>query len=113
MKQAEIFLTSYNVPLESQAFFAILSGYVVAQMEQREDFLGKEEHIGTFRAQGWRGGTYPLVVAVNELRGLLSSAQAKGKAELIALLTQIALKIAQKWVMYGCFAVPLTLILSK
>ncbi len=39
-------------------------------MEQREDFLGKEGHVRTLRAQGQRGGTY-LVVAIDEISGLL------------------------------------------
>lgn len=68
-------------------------GYVVAQMEQREDFLGKE---GALRKRlGLKAsdvGLTPLVVAIDELGAIVASAQAKEKAELIALLTQIALK---------------------
>lgn len=68
-------------------------GYVVAQMEQREDFLGKEgarqQRLGLKASEV---GLTPLVVAIDELGALVASAQAKEKAELIALLTQIALK---------------------
>lgn len=68
-------------------------GYVVAQMEQREDFLGKEG--GRQQRLGLKAsdvGLTPLVVAIDELGALVASAQAKEKAELFALLTQIALK---------------------
>lgn len=68
-------------------------GYVVAQMEQREDFLGEEgarqQRLGLKASEV---GLTPLVVAIDELGALVASAQAKEKAELIALLTQIALK---------------------
>ena len=68
-------------------------GYVVAQMEEREDFLGKEgarqQRLGLKASEV---GLTPLVVAIDELGALVASAQAKEKAELIALLTQIALK---------------------
>lgn len=68
-------------------------GYVVAQMEKREDFLGKEgarqQRLGLKASEV---GLTPLVVAIDELGALVASAQAKEKAELIALLTQIALK---------------------
>lgn len=68
-------------------------GYVVAQMEQREDFLGKEgarqQRLGLRASEV---GLTPLVVAIDELGALVASAQAKEKAELVALLTQIALK---------------------
>lgn len=68
-------------------------GYVVAQMEQREAFLGKEgarqQRLGLKASDV---GLTPLVVAIDELGALVASAQAKEKAELIALLTQIALK---------------------
>lgn len=68
-------------------------GYVVAQMEQREAFLGKEgarqQRLGLKASEV---GLVPLVVAIDELGALVASAQAKEKAELIALLTQIALK---------------------
>lgn len=68
-------------------------GYVVAQMEQREAFLGKEgtrqQRLGLKASDV---GLVPLVVAIDELGALVASAQAKEKAELIALLTQIALK---------------------
>lgn len=68
-------------------------GYVVAQMEQREELLGRE---GALRKRlGLKAsevGFTPLVVAIDELGALVASAQAKEKAELIALLTQIALK---------------------
>ena len=68
-------------------------GYVVAQMEQREDFLGKEgarqQRLGLKASEV---GLTPLVVAIDELGALVASAQAKEKAHLIALLTQIALK---------------------
>lgn len=68
-------------------------GYVVAQMEQREDFLGKEgarqQRLGLKASDV---GLTPLVVAIDELGALVASAQAKEKAELLALLTQIALK---------------------
>ena len=68
-------------------------GYVVSQMEQREDFLGKEgarqQRLGLTASEV---GLTPLVVAIDELGALVASAQAKEKAELIALLTQIALK---------------------
>lgn len=68
-------------------------GYVVAQMEQREAFLGKEgarrQRLGLKASEV---GLTPLVVAIDELGAIVASAQAKEKAELIALLTQIALK---------------------
>lgn len=68
-------------------------GYVVAQMEQREAFLGEEgarqQRLGLKASEV---GLTPLVVAIDELGALVASAQAKEKAELIALLTQIALK---------------------
>lgn len=68
-------------------------GYVVAQMEQREDFLGKEgarqQRLGLKASEV---GLTPLVVAIDELGALVASAQAKEKAQLVALLTQIALK---------------------
>lgn len=68
-------------------------GYVVAQMEQREDFLGKsgarQQRLGLKASEV---GLTPLVVAIDELGALVASAQAKEKAELFALLTQIALK---------------------
>lgn len=68
-------------------------GYVVAQMEQREAFLGKEgarqQRLGLKASEV---GLTPLVVAIDELGALVASAQAKEKAELFALLTQIALK---------------------
>ena len=68
-------------------------GYVVAQMEQMEDFQGKEG--GRQQRLGLKAsdvGLTPLVVAIDELGALVASAQAKEKAELFALLTQIALK---------------------
>lgn len=68
-------------------------GYVVAQMEQREDFLGKEGarqgHLGLKASEV---GLVPLVVAIDELGALVASAGTKEKAQLVALLTQIALK---------------------
>lgn len=68
-------------------------GYVVAQMEQREELLGRE---GALRKRlGLKAsevGLTPLVVAIDELGAIVASAQAKEKAELVALLTQIALK---------------------
>jgi hypothetical protein len=68
-------------------------GYVVAQMEQREAFLGKEgarqQRLGLKASDV---GLTPLVVAIDELGAIVASAQAKEKAQLIALLTQIALK---------------------
>lgn len=68
-------------------------GYVVAQMEQREELLGRE---GALRKRlGLKAsevGLTPLVVAIDELGAIVASAQAKEKAELFALLTQIALK---------------------
>lgn len=68
-------------------------GYVVAQMEQREDFLGKEgarqQRLGLKASDV---GLTPLVVAIDELGAIVASAQAKEKAQLFALLTQIALK---------------------
>ena len=68
-------------------------GYVVAQMQQREDFLGKEgARQGRLGLKASDVGLTPLVVAIDELGALVASAQAKEKAELIALLTQIALK---------------------
>lgn len=68
-------------------------GYVVAQMEQREDFLGKGgARQGRLGLKASDVGLVPLVVAIDELGALVASAQAKEKAELIALLTQIALK---------------------
>lgn len=68
-------------------------GYVVAQMEQREDFLGKEgARQGRLGLKASDVGLVPLVVAIDELGALVASAQAKEKAELLALLTQIALK---------------------
>ncbi len=51
---------------------------------------GQEGASGTFRTQGWRVGLTPLVVAIDELGAIVASAQAKEKAELIALLTQMA-----------------------
>ena len=68
-------------------------GYVVAQMEQREAFLGQEgARQGRLGLKASEVGLVPLVVAIDELGALVASAQAKEKAELIALLTQIALK---------------------
>lgn len=68
-------------------------GYVVAQMEQREDFLGKEgARQGRLGLKASEVGLTPLVVAIDELGAIVASAQAKEKAELVALLTQIALK---------------------
>lgn len=68
-------------------------GYVVAQMEQREAFLGKEgarrQRLGLKASEV---GLTPLVVAIDELGAIVASAQAKEKAQLVALLTQIALK---------------------
>lgn len=68
-------------------------GYVVAQMEQREDFLGKEgarqQRLGLKASEV---GLTPLVVAIDELGALVASAGTKEKAQLVALLTQIALK---------------------
>lgn len=68
-------------------------GYVVAQMEQREAFLGEEgarqQRLGLKASEV---GLTPLVVAIDELGAIVASAQAKEKAELFALLTQIALK---------------------
>lgn len=68
-------------------------GYVVAQMEQREAFLGKEgarrQRLGLKASEV---GLTPLVVAIDELGAIVASAQAKEKAQLFALLTQIALK---------------------
>lgn len=68
-------------------------GYVVAQMEQREAFLGKEgarqQRLGLKASDV---GLTPLVVAIDELGAIVASAQAKEKAQLFALLTQIALK---------------------
>lgn len=68
-------------------------GYVVAQMEQREAFLGEEgarrQRLGLKASEV---GLTPLVVAIDELGAIVASAQAKEKAQLIALLTQIALK---------------------
>lgn len=68
-------------------------GYVVAQMEQREAFLGKEgarqQRLGLKASEV---GLTPLVVAIDELGAIVASAEAKEKAKLIALLTQIALK---------------------
>lgn len=68
-------------------------GYVVAQMEQREAFLGKEgarqQRLGLKASDV---GLTPLVVAIDELGAIVASAEAKEKAKLIALLTQIALK---------------------
>lgn len=68
-------------------------GYVVAQMEQREAFLGKEgARQGRLGLKASEVGLTPLVVAIDELGAIVASAQAKEKAQLIALLTQIALK---------------------
>lgn len=68
-------------------------GYVVAQMDQREDFLGKEgARQGRLGLKASDVGLTPLVVAIDELGAIVASAQAKEKAHLIALLTQIALK---------------------
>lgn len=68
-------------------------GYVVAQMEQREDFLGREgARQGRLGLKASDVGLTPLVVAIDELGAIVASAQAKEKAQLIALLTQIALK---------------------
>lgn len=68
-------------------------GYVVAQMEQREDFLGKEgARQGRLGLKASEVGLIPLVVAIDELGALVASAGTKEKAELVALLTQIALK---------------------
>jgi len=68
-------------------------GYVVAQMEQREAFLGEEgarqQRLGLKASDV---GLTPLVVAIDELGAIVASAQAKEKAQLFALLTQIALK---------------------
>ncbi len=54
--ELRLFLTSYNVPLESPDVLSML-GYVVAQMEQREDFLGKKERQGRLETPGLAGGT--------------------------------------------------------
>ncbi len=59
-------------------------------MEQREDFLGKEGVRQGRLGSGLRGGTDPLVVAIDEL-GAVVVWQAK-KSRVDALLTQIALK---------------------
>lgn len=68
-------------------------GYVVAQMEQREDFLGKEgARQGRLGLKASEVGLVPLVVAIDELGALVASAGTKEKAQLVALLTQIALK---------------------
>ena len=68
-------------------------GYVVAQMEQREKFLGQEgARLGRLGLKASEVGLIPLVVAIDELGALVASAEAKEKAQLIALLTQIALK---------------------
>lgn len=68
-------------------------GYVVAQMEQREAFLGQEgARQGRLGLKASEVGLTPLVVAIDELGAIVASAQAKEKAHLIALLTQIALK---------------------
>jgi hypothetical protein len=68
-------------------------GYVVAEMEQREDFLGKEgARQGRLGLKASEVGLIPLVVAIDELGALVASASAKEKAQLVALLTQIALK---------------------
>lgn len=67
--------------------------YVVAQMEQRENFLGQEgARQGRLGLKASEVGLIPLVVAIDELGALVASAEAKEKAKLIALLTQIALK---------------------
>ncbi len=52
------------------------------KMEQiiDEDFLLKKEQCpGTFRAQGQRGGTYLLVVAIDELGAIVASGASKRK----------------------------------
>ena len=68
-------------------------GYVVAEMEQREDFLGKEgARQGRLGLKASEVGLIPLVVAIDELGALVASAGTKEKAQLVALLTQIALK---------------------
>lgn len=68
-------------------------GYVVAQMEQREDFLGQEgARQGRLGLKASEVGLTPLVVAIDELGALVASAGAKEKAQLVAFLTQIALK---------------------
>ena len=68
-------------------------GYVVAQMEQREDFLGREgARQGRLGLKASEVGLTPLVVAIDELGALVASAGTKEKAQLVALLTQIALK---------------------
>lgn len=68
-------------------------GYVVAQMNQREDFLGKEgARQGRLGLKASEVGLIPLVVAIDELGALVASAGTKEKAQLVALLTQIALK---------------------
>lgn len=68
-------------------------GYVVAQMEQRENFLGQEgARQGRLGLKASEVGLIPLVVAIDELGALVASAEAKEKAKLISLLTQIALK---------------------
>lgn len=68
-------------------------GYVVAQMEQREDFLGSEgARQGRLGLKASEVGLIPLVVAIDELGALVASAGTKEKAQLVALLTQIALK---------------------
>ena len=68
-------------------------GYVVAQLEQREDFLGQEgARQGRLGLKASEVGLTPLVVAIDELGALVASAGAKEKVQLVALLTQIALK---------------------
>ena len=61
-------------------------GYVVAQMEQREDFLGQEgARRGRLGLKASEVGLTPLVVAIDELGALVASAGAKERAQLVAL----------------------------
>ncbi len=55
-------------------------GYVVAEMEQREDFGQRGSTSGTSRAGKLvRWGSFLLVVAIGELGALVASAGAKEK----------------------------------
>ncbi len=65
----------HNVPLESRRPFYL--GYVVAQMEQREDFLGKarQERLSLKASEV---GLIPLLVAIR-LGALVASAGTKKK----------------------------------
>ncbi len=73
-------LTSHNASGVSDALSML--GYVVAQMEQREDLLSKEGAMsGTFRLRASEVGLTWLVVAIiDELGAVLKAKKARADA---------------------------------